>query len=564
MKKFVFILASLSVITSNAQTYTTEPTTFFGGALYYAKKVVPLNDDSKFIVAEFKGTIDVDPGSGNTPLSSTGTFENLLLQKVDANNNLIFYKNWGSTSGNMDFSHIELDSMGNCYLFGNESGTFDADLGAGTTTILENNTYIIKLNAVGDFMWAKQLIGTIHVNDARINSSGIYLGGSFYNDVNFDPLGIVPNVSVVEHLDAFAAKYSLTGDLLWINTLKGYGFQMVNSLDIDPSGNVMFGGTFSDTIDFNPSPVDAISSVNSYTDRNAFLWQLNSNGQYLFHTAIGSGLYTSQVLVLNYTQDGSLLVSGNYADSTYLDIQGTLQLLTPSVTGLAVFAMKISPSFEFDWVHTFTGSSIINLPYVYSINSYLGQNTILTLHMYGEVFMDGNTIVPSIDPEKTFLATYILDAAGDLVCFGDINLVDNTSNANIFESWTDQSGFVNDFGNFYGNILLHPGNDTLITNDIDNDKYFIRKWHCGFAGAEITENGMQNDFILYPNPLTGNILSIKGTTEWKSLDIFNSLGQKISTEINSENTIQLELNRGIYFLKILTDNGIIVKQLVVE
>jgi len=74
------------------------------------------------------------------------------------------------------------------------------------------------------------------------------------------------------------------------------------------------------------------------------------------------------------------------------------------------------------------------------------------------------------------------------------------------------------------------------------------------------ENSMlENQIKLYPNPNKGKFqISIPNIIEDFSIGLYNVLGQKVyyRTNIRSEDYIQIEnLNKGIYFIKIVTING---------
>ena len=76
----------------------------------------------------------------------------------------------------------------------------------------------------------------------------------------------------------------------------------------------------------------------------------------------------------------------------------------------------------------------------------------------------------------------------------------------------------------------------------------------------IAENQMK--ITLYPNPSRSGIFSIKGENITK-IEVYNSKGEMISTKIANTTTIDLSQQaNGIYYAKISTEKGNVVKKLV--
>ena len=73
-----------------------------------------------------------------------------------------FAKSFGAPGGNDYGKSIVLDASGNTFTIGYFSGTVDFDAGAGITELTSaglSDIFILKLNASGDFVWAKNIGG---------------------------------------------------------------------------------------------------------------------------------------------------------------------------------------------------------------------------------------------------------------------------------------------------------------------------------------------------------------------------------------------------------------------
>jgi hypothetical protein len=79
-------------------------------------------------------------------------------------------------------------------------------------------------------------------------AGNVYVSSSFNGTVDFDPGA--DNTSLTG--DAFVAKYSFAGELLWARALAGPGFDHGQGIAVDGAGNVYTTGFFAGTVDFDP------------------------------------------------------------------------------------------------------------------------------------------------------------------------------------------------------------------------------------------------------------------------------------------------------------------------
>lgn len=77
----------------------------------------------------------------------------------------------------------------------------------------------------------------------------------------------------------------------------------------------------------------------------------------------------------------------------------------------------------------------------------------------------------------------------------------------------------------------------------------------------------QNDelkFVMYPNPASNNI-TISGIYETSKVEIYNALGMSVYQQnFEGTTTINLNLNSGIYFAKVTSDNKTSVKKFIIK
>jgi hypothetical protein len=145
--------------------------------------------------------------------------------------------------------------MGDVYTTGIFQDTIDFNPGTGVANLSavgEEDVFILKLDANGNFLWAKSF-GGIEMDQGysiAIDAEGnVYTTGYFIDTVDFDPGTGVTNLSAVGGKDIFILKLDPNGNFVWA---KSFGGIEGIGIAIDGMGNVITTGYFSDTVDFDP------------------------------------------------------------------------------------------------------------------------------------------------------------------------------------------------------------------------------------------------------------------------------------------------------------------------
>jgi hypothetical protein len=208
-----------------------------------------------YTTGHFQNTVDFDPGAATFNLTSAGNYD-AFLSKLDSSGNFLWAKRIGGTD--IDFSFgIALDSSGNIYRTGRFTGTVDFDPGAGVVNLTSNGAdiYVAKHDNNGNFLWAKSMGGTGNDQAGYIAldaSGNIYLGGGFFNTVDFDPGPGTYNLTSAGMRDLFAAKLDANGNFLWAKGMGGPNDEFGLSIALAPSGDLYTSGIFSGTADLDP------------------------------------------------------------------------------------------------------------------------------------------------------------------------------------------------------------------------------------------------------------------------------------------------------------------------
>jgi len=87
------------------------------------------------------------------------------------------------------------------------------------------------------------------------------------------------------------------------------------------------------------------------------------------------------------------------------------------------------------------------------------------------------------------------------------------------------------------------------------------------TGVGIKETGNNDAVSIYPNPTNGQLIISNGELNIANVEIFNVTGQSVGANprVCPDNTINIShLPMGVYFIRITTDNGVVMKKIVKE
>ncbi|MGZ4035931.1 MAG: SBBP repeat-containing protein, partial [Bacteroidia bacterium] len=252
--------------------------------------------DNVYTTGSFQGTIDFDPGAGTFDITSGVGGMDIFISKLDASGSFVWAKQmpcaWGA-SGNA--GSIAIDAAGKIYTTGYFHGTIDFDPGAGTFNLNAINTdiFISKLDASGNFVWAKNMGGS-GSSDSGYGSSiavdsadNVYSMGYFYGTVDFDPGVGIDSLTAVGTTNMFVSKLDAYGDFVWAKNIGGSAtsYSQGYSLALDIADNVYTTGAFIGTVDFDPGA--GIDSLTSNTSGDIFISKLDGSGNFVWAVQMG-------------------------------------------------------------------------------------------------------------------------------------------------------------------------------------------------------------------------------------------------------------------------------------
>jgi len=425
-----------------------------------------------YTVGEFEGTADFDPDStASFNLTSNG-YEDIFIQKLDASGNFIWAKSVGGT-WDEGCRSISLDGSGNIYLSGSFAGTVDFDPGVATYNLTPNVTdaYILKLDANGNFIWAKAIgvgnnNGSSHSMTTDI-SGNVYVTGSFWGTLDFDPGVATYNLTSLGQEDIFIEKLDANGNFIWAKAIGGISEQLGLSITTDASGNSYTTGYFGGSTDFDPDTGTSFNLTSS-GGVDIFIEKLDANGDFVWAKSIGG---TSGCVGYSITNaSGNVYVTGHFSGTADFNPGVGTSYLT-SNGAVDIFIQKLSSNGNFIWAKSIGGTSLDEGRAIAIDDS---GNVFVTGYYSGTMDTDpgGGTLnVTSNGSSDVFIEK--LDASGDFVWAKSMGGAAYDIGHSII---TGDSGIIYTTGYYGGTMDFDPSVVTFNLTSVGGEDAFVQKF----------------------------------------------------------------------------------------
>lgn len=349
----------------------------------------------------FQYTTDFDPGAGVVNLIGTGSGD-VFISKLSPLGNFIWAKTFSGTLGSVGNS-IAVDGTGNVYTTGTFNGTADFDPGAGTanlTTAGLDDVFISKLDASGNFVWAKTIGGSSYDNSFSITvgpSNDPHITGVYQGTVDFDPGVGVANLTSVGSGDIFILKLNSSGNFVMAKNIGGISNDRVYSIKTDGAGNMYTTGFFQDSIDCDPGA--GIYNLISFGSVDIFISKLDSFGNFVWAKNIG-GTSSDIGSAIAVNSGGEAYTTGYFQLTADFDPNGGVANITASGS-FDLFISKLDASGNFVWAKNIGGVSALGV-----------NGTSITIDISDNIYVTGSfSGTCDFDPNA---GIYSLTAAGSI------------------------------------------------------------------------------------------------------------------------------------------------------
>ena len=285
------------------------------------------------------------------------------------------YKSEGANSG---ISGIVTDGLGNVYHSGVFIGTLEIGGFTLTTAGYDQDTYVAKYDAAGNFLWVRHLGGNQHQSIYALTVTSddhVIATGSFQSQMSIDGFTLKESPDVFDFADSFLLKFAPDGTVVMASNI---GFSEDNMADqgfgvtLDAVGNIYVAGgkgrsmyflktnatgetvwrkTFGSTnqvgtISAGPITIDKTGNifVSGLSGTTGYLLKIDNEGK-----TIWTQSFQGHVSDLEVDSQDQLLVSGNFSSPTTLGgytSQGPSGIIGKMNTSGSFVWQKEIPSFR--------------------------------------------------------------------------------------------------------------------------------------------------------------------------------------------------------------------------
>jgi hypothetical protein len=525
----------------------------------YSNKSVKTDEyDNVILGGHFRDTLDSDPAIGVMNLISDGSKDGFVI-KLNSFGQYVWAKRIGGASIE-EISKIAIGPTNEVVATGMFNGNTDFDPSPSVSAFNSNGSadgFLLKLDEVGDFVWAKQFGGANFDESIGVDideNGAVYSSGLFTGPIDLDPgIGTLIITPAISSYAMFVSMLDSSGNHLWAEAIEGAptgGGIIPSSLTIDNLKNLVICGEFWNDVDFDPGIGTHIISNPSLYD--AYTVKLNQ-------------CYSDSVIIQeacnSFTSPSGKYVwysTGVYYD-TIVNYLGCDSLMTFDLTVIQTnWTDSIVACEMYTWMDSITYYNSIDSVSFTIVNPF-GCDTTVTLVL--ELFQGDSTMQTHssctsytwIDGDTYYadtLTQYIdQNSFGcDSIIYLDLT-IDETSDTTIFYTALD-SAIIN------GETYIAPGvyNQTLIAvNGCDSLIEIVLAMQYSSV-----EELVGDHFLLYPNPTGGTLNFEFDKIKHNILIEISSQEGKIIQELFFEHSaagnFEISSGSGVYYIRITADN----------
>jgi hypothetical protein len=308
----------------------------------------------------FDKTLDCDPGPGTFTLSSDSA-KGAYISKLDPQGNFLWAKQIsGPPQSPSNVSAyvmgMAVSPAGEVYITGSFSGAVDFDPGPGQAMMnggpVGSNIFICKLDALGNFVWAKQMgnptIGTDSGHSIALDTqNNLYITGYFMGVCDFDPgIGSYTMTTTNAPVEAFVSKFDAAGNFAWARQLQTSSGSMGNDVIVEGSGNIYSTGSFINSGDFDPGP--GTYSLTAVGSQESYLWKLDASGNFVWARCVGGPSVDGGTAVATDAA-GNAYMSGFFTGTVDLDPGAGTYTVASASNLYDLFILKFDPMGNLTW-----------------------------------------------------------------------------------------------------------------------------------------------------------------------------------------------------------------------
>ena len=280
----------------------------------------------------FSGSVDFDPSSGTTTLTSAGS-DDAMLWKLNQGGKFLWARSYGSTDYDAATA-VAVDASGDLIA----TGAFSDTVNFGTASTPDSvtagpvyDTFLLKVNPNGNEAWVRGLVGPSGSSKGQgvaVDFAGnVHLAGTFSGPLSFSGTDTLTSVG---SSDVFSAGYDGNGNPDYALQAGQANFSAALGVAVNASGIVAMTGTYSGSIVFGPTTLPNFGAVSVFVAQVTTQFPPPAPSATVLEASSDSGISQTDGI----TNDTSPVLDVNTAGTT-----NTVELLR---NGVAV-AHRIGP-----------------------------------------------------------------------------------------------------------------------------------------------------------------------------------------------------------------------------
>jgi len=522
-----------------------------------------------YVTGNFAETIDFDPSINVQSLTPNGS--DMFVLKLNSNGDFIWVKHLSSTSNSYSNS-IKVEANGDVYIGGGYRNTMDFDPGIGVSNLTSNgnlDAFILKLNTLGEYQWAKSFGGNLidEVNSLSTNGGGnVIATGWFEGTGNYNPDGGILNLTSIDAHDIFIINLNFDGSLSWAKSYGGLGDQKGESITMNSTGDIIVTGFYENTVDFNPNA--GVYNLTGSATRNMFVQKLTGAGSFLWAKTTVGGTTVVYGNAVDLDMFDNIYLTGRFSNTVDFDLgMGTSYLTVQSVSD--GYILKLDTDGNYIEVYQMDGNStgqatpediyVSNYGDIYTCGIFSG-----TVDFDPSANIDNLTATTNINAFVQKLATCTNHVQlNESICDGDsyqLGTQSLSSAGQFIETFQNQAG-CDSIVNL--NLTILQTNTSTYNDTICEDDPYVfgtQTLYTGGQFVEIFQNQAGCDSVVTLN-LYAEVLPIANITMVGN-DLQANMGGNTyqwyfnGTAINGEtNQIHTPTQNGDYTVDVISQRG---------
>lgn len=283
-------------------------------------------DESGNVVCAFgigavNESVDVDPGIGSVLINDPAN--HILYLKLNSLGEYEWHKTIAADITNSDIFGLKVafDADGSFYVSSGFIGPINVAEESNPVILNsfgERDVMLCKYTSAGSLVWARTISAVSStansiVSSIDVKNGRLVIGGHFSESFDFNPDLQANQLTALGtgNFDGFVACYEASsgqyvsayklGDII--------GYDVVNDVTLDESGNVYAAGWGRGVIDFDPGP--GVSTINFGVNMAQYVAKWNDDGAFFF--AYGDNANNLSVEAMHVDSDNWLYMGGYYS-----------------------------------------------------------------------------------------------------------------------------------------------------------------------------------------------------------------------------------------------------------